>query len=293
MNTPSQDTSLLTPTSLPDLRELVKDLYSTETLWHPCGLGTRLNWGPPIKSTSNPVTVQKINRIIEHSQQDLTITVEAGLPLADLQAALQEKKQWLSVDWPWGSQVITDPKSGGTIGGLVARGLSGSLRQQYMGIRDQLIGIGLIRSDGVSAKAGGKVVKNVAGYDLMRLLCGSWGSLAIITELTIRTNVDDDLVEAIRRPSLDPGAFRVFRSVFDTRGPQGKPLDELFADLKAPLLLLWGNRDPWMNAAGKRASFMRHAPTATTEVVLDAGHCPHDEVPDQVNKALLDWLETQ
>ncbi len=105
-----------------------------------------------------------------------------------------------------------------------------------------------------------------------------------------RTNVDDYLVEAIRRPSLEPGAFKVFRSVFDTRGPQGQPLDELFAELKAPLLLLWGNRDPWMNAVGKRATFLKYAPSATTEVVLDAGHCPHDEVPDKVNAALLEWL---
>ncbi len=104
-----------------------------------------------------------------------------------------------------------------------------------------------------------------------------------------RTNVDEALVEAIRRPSLDPGAFGVFRTVFDI--PRGQPLDELFADLHAPLLLLWGIRDPWINAAGRRASFQRHAPARTTEVVLDAGHCPHDEVPDQVNQALLAWLE--
>lgn len=71
-------------------------------------------------------------------------------------------------------------------GGLVARGLSGSLRQRHLGVRDQIIGIGLIRSDGVEAHAGGRVVKNVAGYDLMRLLCGSWGSLALISELTLR-----------------------------------------------------------------------------------------------------------
>ncbi len=108
-----------------------------------------------------------------------------------------------------------------------------------------------------------------------------------------KSNVDDYLVEAIRRPSLDPGAFKVFRSVFDTRGPQGQPLDKLFANLEAPLLLLWGNRDPWMNSAGKRASFKRHVPLATTEVILDAGHCPHDEVPEQVNSALLDWLKTK
>jgi pimeloyl-ACP methyl ester carboxylesterase len=103
-----------------------------------------------------------------------------------------------------------------------------------------------------------------------------------------KTNVDDALVEAIRRPSLDPGAFGVFRTVFDI--PRGQPLDELFAHLGCPLLLLWGIRDPWINAAGRRAAFQRHAPAATTEVVLEAGHCPHDEVPDQVNTALLEWI---
>ena len=103
-----------------------------------------------------------------------------------------------------------------------------------------------------------------------------------------KTNVDDALVEAIRRPSLDPGAFGVFRTVFDI--PRGQPLDELFVQLTCPLLLLWGIRDPWINAAGRRAAFQRHAPAATTEVVLEAGHCPHDEVPDQVNAALLEWV---
>ncbi|QVV66954.1 alpha/beta fold hydrolase [Synechococcus sp. LA31] len=102
------------------------------------------------------------------------------------------------------------------------------------------------------------------------------------------TNVDDELVESILRPSRDPGAFGVFRTVFDI--PRGQPLDELFAQLQAPLLLLWGIRDPWINAAGRRGAFQRHAPTNTTEVVLQAGHCPHDEVPDQVNRAMLEWL---
>jgi pimeloyl-ACP methyl ester carboxylesterase len=104
-----------------------------------------------------------------------------------------------------------------------------------------------------------------------------------------RTNVDEELVQSILRPSRDPGAFGVFRTVFDI--PRGQPLDELFAQLQAPLLLLWGIRDPWINAAGRRSAFQRHAPANTTEVVLEAGHCPHDEVPDQVNRALLEWLQ--
>ncbi|MEB3259355.1 MAG: alpha/beta fold hydrolase [Cyanobacteriota bacterium] len=105
-----------------------------------------------------------------------------------------------------------------------------------------------------------------------------------------RTNVDEALVESILRPSRDPGAFGVFRTVFDI--PRGEPLDALFSTLTAPLLLVWGLRDPWMNAEGRRLSFARHAPPHTREVILEAGHCPHDEVPDQVNAALLDWLGT-
>lgn len=105
-----------------------------------------------------------------------------------------------------------------------------------------------------------------------------------------RSNVDDFLVESILRPSREPGAFGVFRTVFDI--PRGQPLDELFSQLCSPLLLLWGIHDPWVKAEGRRERFRRHAPAVTHEVVLNAGHCPHDEVPDQVNAAMLDWLAT-
>ena len=103
-----------------------------------------------------------------------------------------------------------------------------------------------------------------------------------------KTNVDEELVASIRRPSLDAGAFGVFRTVFDF--PSGEPLDAFFSVLQAPLLLIWGIRDPWINAAGRRSLFQRHVPAGTEEVVLEAGHCPHDEVPEVVNQALLEWL---
>ena len=104
-------------------------------------------------------------------------------------------------------------------------------------------------------------------------------------------NVDDFLVESIRNPSLDLGAFNVFRSVFNPSGPQGEPLDLLFNKLKSPLLLLWGSKDPWMNTPKKRNLYKKYTPENTTEVILDAGHCPHDEIPDQVNNHILDWLK--
>ncbi len=107
-----------------------------------------------------------------------------------------------------------------------------------------------------------------------------------------KDNVDDYLVESIRNPSLDAGAFNVFKSVFNPSGPQGEPLDLLFKKLKSPLLLLWGSKDPWMNTPKKRNLYKKYTPENTTEVILDAGHCPHDEIPEQVNNHIINWLNS-
>ena len=107
-----------------------------------------------------------------------------------------------------------------------------------------------------------------------------------------KKNVDDFLVNSIRNPSLDFGAFNVFRSVFNPSGPQGEPLDKLFKNLNSPLLLLWGSKDPWMNTPKKRNLYKKFTPTNTTEIILDAGHCPHDEIPDLVNSHITTWVES-
>jgi pimeloyl-ACP methyl ester carboxylesterase len=188
---------------------------------------------------------------------------------------------------------------GNSLGGFAALAAGVALRDQAAGVA-LLNAAGPFSDEQEPPRGWGAIARRTVGAALLRspvlqrLLFENLRRPATIrrtlNQVYIdRTNVDDALVEAIRRPSLDPGAFGVFRTVFDI--PRGQPLDELFAELKVPLLLLWGIRDPWINAAGRRVSFQRHAPAGTTEVVLDAGHCPHDEVPDQVNKALLDWLE--
>jgi len=107
-----------------------------------------------------------------------------------------------------------------------------------------------------------------------------------------KKNVDDFLVESIRKPSLDYGAFNVIRSVFNPSGHQGLPLDKLFAKLNAPLLLLWGGKDPWMNTPKKRNLYNKFIPKNTKEIILDAGHCPHDEIPELVNQHILDWVDS-
>lgn len=167
-----------------ELPQLVRDLHRQGTAWLPCGLGSRLDWGATLRQPCLPLSCARLSGIVEHNPGDFTVTVRAGTPLAELQEALASHRQWLALDLPWGSERAI---GGGSLGGLVARGLSGGYRQRYLGLRDQLLGINLLRADGVAARGGGRVVKNVAGYDLMRLLCGSWGSLALITELTLRT----------------------------------------------------------------------------------------------------------
>jgi len=173
-----------------ELQELVRELHRQATPWLPAGLGSRLLWGPPVSAgceRDEPLVVStaRLSGISEHNPGDFTVSVAAGTPLVELQDELAHHGQWLALDWPWGSGPAGE--ASGSVGGLVARGLAGGLRQRHLGVRDQLIGIALLRADGTAARAGGKVVKNVAGYDLMRLLTGSWGSLALITAVTLRT----------------------------------------------------------------------------------------------------------
>ena len=102
-----------------------------------------------------------------------------------------------------------------------------------------------------------------------------------------KSAVTKQLVEEIRRPSGDKGALDVFRSVFST--PQGEKVDVLLQQLACPLLLLWGEADPWMNAKDRSQKFRQYYPQLT-EYYLQAGHCPHDEAPSKFNSLLRDWV---
>jgi glycolate oxidase FAD binding subunit len=145
----------------------------------PCGAGSKLDWGGLVGASELLLlSTARLNRLIDHAVGDLTVTVEAGMRFADLQATLAQAGQFLAIDPTYPEQA--------TIGGIVATADTNSGRQRYNSVRDMLLGIQFVRSDGQVAKAGGRVVKNVAGYDLMKLLTGSYGTLGVITELTFR-----------------------------------------------------------------------------------------------------------
>jgi glycolate oxidase FAD binding subunit len=124
------------------------------------------------------VSTGRLNRLVEHAVGDLTVTAEAGMKFADLQQILATAGQFLPIDPAYPQQA--------TLGGIVATADAGSLRHRYRGVRDLLLGMTFVRSDGKIATAGGRVVKNVAGYDLMKLFSGSYGTLGIISQVTFR-----------------------------------------------------------------------------------------------------------
>ena len=105
-----------------------------------------------------------------------------------------------------------------------------------------------------------------------------------------KSKITEQLVEDIYRPSCDKGAAEVFASVF--KSPQGEKVDRLLQQLQCPLLVIWGEADPWMNAKERGIKFRQHYPNLT-EYYLEAGHCPHDEVPEKVNSLIHDWTETK
>ena len=141
------------------------------------GAGTKRGWANPVR-TDIVLNTRRLAGVVEHSWQDLTATVGAGTPWAVMQNELAQHGQFVALDPLWPQQA--------RVGGIVAVNDSGALRSSYGSLRDLIIGMTIVLADGTIAKTGGKVVKNVAGYDLHKLMTGAFGTLGIITEVTFR-----------------------------------------------------------------------------------------------------------
>lgn len=175
---PNKPIALCLPQNSQNLAEIVKYAHKNNLSVMILGRGSKINWGNLRKNCDLVISTEKLNQIVEHSGGDFTMTVEVGITLHTLQNHLKQFNQYLPIDPSFPDTA--------TIGGIIATSDGGSLRHKYNGIRDLILGISFMRNDGEIVKAGGKVVKNVAGYDLMKLLTGSYGSLGIITEVTLR-----------------------------------------------------------------------------------------------------------
>ncbi len=164
----------------------------------PTGLGAFLHLGALPRKYDVALSLQHLNRVVDYQPTDMTVTVEAGMPLTQLQQVLGEHGQWLPIDPPLPERA--------TIGGILAANLSGPSRLMHGTIRDALLGLKAVRADGTVMKGGGKVVKNVAGYDIPKLFCGSFGTLGVIVEATFKVLPRSEAQAVLAFACLTPDA---------------------------------------------------------------------------------------
>ena len=167
----------------------------------PRGGGTKLGWGRVSDAAAADFDTRRLNRILEHNEGDFTAVLEAGVPLVEAQAAFGAAGQMLALDPPLGAG------DAATIGGVMATNDSGPLRHRFGGVRDLVVGVTVVLSDGAIAKSGGKVIKNVAGYDLAKLFTGSFGTLGLIASVAVRLHPAPARTASLTARSDDPGAL--------------------------------------------------------------------------------------
>jgi glycolate oxidase FAD binding subunit len=165
--------SVLTPQSEQELADLVRAGTPLQVI----GSGTKRHHGPALPGDFRTAGLRKLNKITAYEPGDLVVTVQAGTRLTELQAELAKRNQWLPLDPPYAEA---------TIGGILATNSSGPRRYGYGTIRDHLLGTRSVGADGVVTRSGGRVVKNVTGFDLHKLHVGAFGSLGIVTEASFK-----------------------------------------------------------------------------------------------------------
>jgi glycolate oxidase FAD binding subunit len=175
--TPAEE---IAPASIEEARGALERLARERRATVFVGGGTKLSLGAPPTRLDVVLRTGGLERIVEYAPSDQVVTVEAGITLGALQLRLARDRQRVSLDAPWPGRA--------TLGGIIASNSFGPLRARSGSVRDLILGVTLVRADGVLARGGGRVVKNVAGFDLPKLMCGSLGTLALIAAVTVRVH---------------------------------------------------------------------------------------------------------
>lgn len=242
---------------------VVASAFQNGTPVYPVGGGTQSGRGARATEPGLGLSLRGLNRVVDYPSRDLTITVEAGMTIADLQRLLASQGQRLPVDVPNASQA--------TVGGAVAVGAAGPRQFRWAALRDYVLGVRAVDGTGTAFSAGGRVVKNAAGYDLCRLLTGSCGTLAVLVQLTLMV-----------KPMPEDSAF-VLAEV-----PDGDTAERLLAGLArtrtlpCAVELLAGPAWEWLGEDGKSPADWRIA------VGLEGSA---DEVSWMLNQLQTEWRE--
>lgn len=223
------------PDSVQEASALLRGL---ERPVRPVGGGTK-PWLPD--RGEEPLETGGLDRILEHNVGDFTAVLEAGVPFADAQAAFAEQRQMIAWD---------PPSDGATIGGIMATADSGPLRHRYGGVRDLVVGVSVVLSDGTIAKAGGKVIKNVAGYDLSKLFAGSFGTLGLIATISVRLHpLPSQTATAIARYD-DPDALTAAVIALARKPLEADSLDVAWAGGEGRVLVRYSGATAVQRALG-------------------------------------------
>ena len=208
------------PTSVPQVCGIMKIASARGLAVVPAGFGAHLGLGAAPRRPFLAVSLASLNALVDHQPANMTLTAQGGMTLARIQATAASSGQWLPVDPPLAAAT--------SVGGLIGANLSGPSRFSQGTVRDLLIGITVVRADGTLVKSGGRVVKNVAGYDLGKLYCGSLGTLGVIVEATfkLRTLPEARAVARITCPETTRVGELLERILT-------APLEPLFIDLLA------------------------------------------------------------
>ena len=188
------------PATLEEAAEAMRALAADRLAVAFLGGGTDLGLGTPPARLDAVLRTRRLARVREHAPSDQIVAVEAGMTLAALQRHLAPHGQRLALDPPLPEEA--------TVGGIVAANAFGPRRARFGPVRDLVIGVTVVRADGTVARGGGKVVKNVAGFDLPRLLCGSLGTLGLVAEVVFRLHPLPEASATVAIPGLAPEAVR-------------------------------------------------------------------------------------
>ena len=265
-----------------DVEQAVRAAIASEQPLEIIGHGSKRQIGQPM-ATNAVLDVSALNAVTAYEPNELIVTVEAGAPLADVMSLIDSKNQQFAFE-PVDTAPLLGMPAGGTIGGMIAAGLAGPRRIKAGAARDHLLGAHAVSGFGDSFKAGGKVVKNVTGYDLCKLLAGSWGTLAVMTEVTLKVMPRPEAERTLVLRGLDDLAANramtaALGSAFDVSGAAHVPesglhaevggLDRLGSPRQAVTLL---RLEGILASASHRAASLAAAlaPFATVEIIEDA-----------------------
>jgi glycolate oxidase FAD binding subunit len=236
------------PASVDELAAVMTVAAEERLAVAPRGGGAALDLGAPPARLDLVVDLSVLDRIVEYNADDLTVTVQAGLPLHALNRHLQAHRQFLPLD---------PPGEAHTVGGIAAAALSGPLRWRYGTMRDLLLGVRFVQADGVATWGGSKVVKSVTGYDVPKLMVGALGTLGVLAELTLRLHSLPDVERTwlVRTPSAAAAQSLVLAMLDSTLQPTRIELMDdaaLRGDGPLALLVSFGSVEDAVAEQGER-----------------------------------------